>query len=108
MATAEVSSLTETEEILSADFAESFNIRHCIIVVDEVEVNSEKNLAYLKRFSSLKRYVIFMTETQLFEYLLEENFPDVKTAIIYKVLERENLVQFLREVKRVSISEYFH
>ena len=43
-----------------------------------------------------------MTEDQIQEYVLQENVVNVKTLIIFKMANRENLAQFLRQIKRVS------
>lgn len=97
--------LSEIQEKFIMDFTESFNTPHCIIVVEESDF--QNHLAYSKRFSLMNRYLVFMTETQLYEYILAENFANVKTAVIYKTLERETLAQFLRQLKRVSKSRHF-
>lgn len=95
--------LNENDEILIIDFAEFHNTPHYIIVVeDEEELFPHKYSHYFKRFSLLEKYLVLMTEDQIQEYVLQENIVNVKTLIIFKMANRENLAQFLRQVKRVS------
>lgn len=96
----EASYLTETEETLAIDYVKSSNTPHCVIVVENL--TNHKTVNNLKKFLSVGRYVAFLTETQLFEYIFEEKFADVKTAIIYKISNRENLAQFFRRLNQVS------
>ena len=101
--------LTKNEETLIMDFANSLNIPHCIMVIENVEeLASKKYIDYFSFFSLKDKYLVFKTEEQLQEYVLQENIVNVKTLIILKMANRENQAQFLRQIKRVSTKGCYH